>query len=216
MNLTSPFKTILPATAIAVTLTACGAYSDLGGGCRGLGSINSTAGFTEAQLSAAAAYADSHQCDNALQALSTRTAPTIVAVQAAPKPMTRTEIPLHRSAGGSYYLPVTVIQTLSVPFALDTGSELIQIPLDVYLVLKRNGTISSGDERGSGAIITADGSSHKEPRFVIHELKVGDRVVTDVLGTVSPANSVPLLGEEFLARLGSYTIDNQRHVLTLG
>ena len=132
-------------------------------------------------------------------------------------PVAGTEIPLQRSAGGSYYLPVTVNQTLSVPFALDTGADVVQIPLDVYLVLKRNGTINPSDGRGFGIIETADGSPHKQPRFVIHELKVGDRVVTDVLGTVSPnPATAPLLGQSFLARLGSYTIDNQRHVLTLG
>jgi predicted aspartyl protease len=109
-----------------------------------------------------------------------------------------------------------VNQTLSVPFALDTGAELVQIPLDVYLVLRRNGTISPSDERGAVIITTADGSSHKQPRFIIHELKVGDRIVTNVLGIVSLPNTVPLLGQEFLVRLGSYTIDNRRHVLTLG
>ena len=132
-------------------------------------------------------------------------------------PVAGTEIPLQRSAGGSYYLPVTVNQTLSVPFALDTGAEAVQIPLDVYLVLTRNGTINPSDGRGFATMRTADGSSHKEPLFVIHELKVGNRIVTDVIGTVSPnPNTDPLLGQSFLARLGSYTIDNQRHVLTLG
>jgi predicted aspartyl protease len=63
---------------------------------------------------------------------------------------------------------------------------------------------------------TAEGSVHKQPRFVIHELKVGDRIITDVLATVSPTGTDPLLGQSFLARLGSYTIDNQRHVLRLG
>ena len=103
-----------------------------------------------------------------------------------------------------------------MPFALDTGSEGIQIPLDVYLVLMRKGGVSPSDERGFGMIRTADGSLHKQPRFAIHELKIGDRIVTDVLATVSSTATDPLLGQSFLKRLGSYTIDNQRHVLALG
>jgi predicted aspartyl protease len=123
---------------------------------------------------------------------------------------------LQASNGGTYYLPVTVNETLSVPFALDTGSEGIQIPLDVYLVLMRKGSVSPSDGRGSVMVGTADGSLHRQPRFVIHEIRVGDRIITDVLATVSSTGTDPLLGQSFLKRLGSYTIDNQRHVLTLG
>jgi len=133
-----------------------------------------------------------------------------------PSPMTHTEVTLQASPGSSYYLPVMVNRTLSVPFALDTGSEPVQIPLDACLVLMRNGSISPSDGRGSVTLINADGSSRKAQRFVIHELKVGDRIVTNVLGTVSSPDNTPLLGQSFLRRLGSYTIDNQRHVPTLG
>jgi clan AA aspartic protease (TIGR02281 family) len=133
-----------------------------------------------------------------------------------PKPMARAEIPLQASDGGSYYLPVTINQTLSVPFLLDTGAEGLQIPFDVYLVLMRKGGVSPSDARGFATVITADGGRHKQPRFMIHELKVGDRIITDVLATVSATGTDLLLGQSFLARLGSYTIDNQRHVLTLG
>jgi predicted aspartyl protease len=103
-----------------------------------------------------------------------------------------------------------------VPFLLDTGAEGLQIPFDVYLVLMRKGGVSPGDERGFVMVGTADGSLHKQPRFLIHELRVDDRIITGVLATVSATGTEPLLGQSFLARLGSYTIDNQRHVLTLG
>ena len=132
------------------------------------------------------------------------------------RPTARSEIPLQASRGGSYYLPVTVNETLSVPFLLDTGAEGLQIPLDVYLVLMRQGSIRPSDRRGSVIVKTADGSVHEQPRVVIHELRVGDRIVTDVLTTVSSTRTDALLGQSFLARLGSYTIDNRRHVLTLG
>jgi predicted aspartyl protease len=92
----------------------------------------------------------------------------------------------------------------------------LQIPIDVYLVMARKGSVTPSDGRGTVTVMMADGSTHEERRVLIHELKVGDTIVTDVLATVSPIGSDPLLGQSFLARLGSYTIDNHRHVLTLG
>jgi clan AA aspartic protease (TIGR02281 family) len=142
---------------------------------------------------------------------------TVPAVAAAPlSQMARTEVALQSSTGGGYYLPVTINQTLWVPFVLDTGASGVQIPFDVYLVMARKGSVSANDARGTVTVSMADGSTHEEPRVLIHELKVGDTIVTDVLATVGPIGTDPLLGQSFLARLGSYTIDNQRHVLTLG
>ena len=125
-----------------------------------------------------------------------------------------TEIALE-SADGGWRLPVTVNQTLTVPFVLDTGAQSIQIPSDVYSVLQRQGKISPEDFRGTTPVVMADGSEHKENCFLIHELKVSDRTISNIRGCVSPAGSDPLLGQAFLERLGGYRVDNQRHVLTL-
>jgi predicted aspartyl protease len=55
----------------------------------------------------------------------------------------------------------------------------------------------------------------KGPRFVLRELKVGDLTVKDVTASIGPAKGDLLLGESFLSRLGSWAIDNNRHVLRL-
>jgi clan AA aspartic protease (TIGR02281 family) len=125
------------------------------------------------------------------------------------------EIALEVGEGGGWRLPVLINQSLSVPFVLDTGAFSVQIPADVYSVMQRQGTIKPEDSRGTASVVLADGSTHKEPRFLLRNLKVGDKILADILATVSPTGTDPLLGQSFLDRLGRYTVDNQRHVLIL-
>ena len=219
------FKTFLCATAIAMSLSACTVQTPPPALTHANNSdfIISSGNRRQAELLCPLGYRVTSIEDHfwgivcvALADIHPPTAGTETPLQA-PKPMARrTEIPLQASRGGSDYLPVTINQSISVPFALDTGSEPVQIPLDVYLVLMRKGSVSPSDGRDAVTVVNADGSLRKAPRFVIHELKVGDRTVTDVLATVSPTGTDALLGQSFLKRLGSYSIDNQRHVLTLG
>jgi clan AA aspartic protease (TIGR02281 family) len=137
------------------------------------------------------------------------------AVATTPDPAQHNEIALEAGEGGGWRLPVLINQNLSVPFVLDTGAFAVQIPADVYSVMQRQGTIKPEDARGTVPVVMADGSTHSEPKFLLRNLKVGDRTLTDVLATVSPTGTDPLLGQSFLDRLGRYTIDNQRHVLIL-
>ena len=47
-------------------------------------------------------------------------------------------------------------------------------------------------------------------------MRVGGHVVRDVAASVGPAvSSEPLLGQSFLSKLPSWTLDNNRHVLIL-
>jgi predicted aspartyl protease len=122
-----------------------------------------------------------------------------------------------RPSGPSFLnkTPVLINQNLSVPFVLDTGSFSVQIPDDVYSVMQRQGTIKPEDALGTVSVRVADGSIHNEEKFLLRNVKVGDKILTDILATVSPTGTDPLLGQSFLDRLGRYTIDNHRHVLIL-
>jgi hypothetical protein len=51
--------------------------------------------------------------------------------------------------------------------------------------------------------------------FRIRSLKVGDQVLENVLGSEAPASAILLLGQSFLSRFRSWSIDNQRKVLVL-
>jgi len=84
------------------------------------------------------------------------------------------------------------------------------------ITLARAGTIASGDFIGDQEYQIADGSTLKSSCFVLRELKVGSRVVQNVVAHIGSAKGDLLLGQSFLTRFGSWSIDNDRHVLALG
>ena len=118
--------------------------------------------------------------------------------------------------GGEYLVPVRINGAIILPFILDTGATNVAIPGDVFLTLRRTGTVKESDHLGSGTVVLADGSEHSVERYVLHELKVGDHVVGNVIASVSPARGDPLLGQSFLSRLPGWAIDNLQHTLIIG
>ena len=137
--------------------------------------------------------------------------PTSVVSAVAPP---REEIQMQRR-GSAYVVPVRINRTITLPFILDTGAEELVIPVDVALTLIRAGTLSREDFIGTGHYIMANGSEEIQDRVVIHEVQVGDHTATDVPAFVSSTASSPLLGESFLSKFGTVTIDYNRLVLIL-
>ena len=130
-------------------------------------------------------------------------------------PASSETIPLEQF-NGIYMLPVRINGLVTIPFILDTGASEIAIPADVFMTLRRTKTVNDSDFIGTGTFVTAEGSQHKSERFVLRELKVGDHVVKDVIANVVPTEGEPLLGQSFLSRLASWSVDNNSHVLHLG
>ena len=52
--------------------------------------------------------------------------------------------------------------------------------------------------------------------FQIHSLTIGHTTVENVVGSVAPPEADLLLGQGFLRRFKSWTIDNNNHQLILG
>lgn len=125
------------------------------------------------------------------------------------------EVPLHRQAGGVHSVPVKINDALSLEFLVDSGAASVSMPADVVLALVRLGTISPGDFLGSKDYRLADGSTLPSPIFQIRSLKVGGVVLQDVTGSMAPVNGSLLLGQSFLSRFRSWSIDNGRQVLVL-
>ena len=50
---------------------------------------------------------------------------------------------------------------------------------------------------------------------MIRSLRVGDKVLENVTGSVAPVAGGLLLGQSFLTRFKSWSIDNQRQALVL-
>jgi hypothetical protein len=61
----------------------------------------------------------------------------------------------------------------------------------------------------------ADGSKHPSEKNVLHEMRVGDHVVRNVVASVVSVNGDPLLGQTFLSKLPAWSIDNTRQVLVI-
>ena len=124
------------------------------------------------------------------------------------------EVPLKRD-GGIFVVPVQINGTITLDFAVDSGAADVSVPADVFSTLVRTGTIKDSDIIGEQTYVLADGSKSQSVTFTIRSLKVGDRVVENVKGSVASARGTLLLGQSFLERFKSWSLDNSKHELLL-
>ena len=123
-------------------------------------------------------------------------------------------IPLEQR-GGVYAVPVLINNAITLKFIVDSGASDVSIPADVVFTLMRAGTIAESDFLDTKEYTLGDGSKTSSRRFRIRSLKVGDRVLNNVTASMSSTNGDLLLGQSFLNRFASWTINNQNHSLSL-
>jgi clan AA aspartic protease (TIGR02281 family) len=126
----------------------------------------------------------------------------------------RIEVPL-KSVGGTFMVPVFINGAITLNFVVDSGASDVAVPADVVGTLIRTGTIEKSDFTGKQTYMLADGSVSPTRTFIIRSLKVGDVLIENVNGSVSPAAGALLLGQSFLQRFKSWSMDNNKHVLVL-
>jgi predicted aspartyl protease len=134
-----------------------------------------------------------------------------------PKPSTGAAtrlVPLQKD-GGTYVVPVLINGVFTLPFVVDSGAADVSIPADVVLTLFRTGTLEKADFIGEKTYRLADGSTVPSATFRIRFLTVGNVKIGDVTANVAPVAGPLLLGQSFLARFRSWSIDNARQVLVL-
>lgn len=117
--------------------------------------------------------------------------------------------------GGTYVVPVTINGVMVLKFVVDSGAADVSIPADVVMTLIRTETLTKADFIGQQTYRMADGSTVPSATFRIRSLKVGDVEVQNVMGSVASVNGDLLLGQSFLGRLKTWSIDNSRHALIL-
>jgi TonB family protein len=117
---------------------------------------------------------------------------------------------------GVYQLPVEVNGVITRNFVLDTGAAEVNIPADVALTLYRAGTIQKSDFLPGQTYTLADGSPLNSARFLLRNLTIGRHRIGKVPASIGAVSSPLLLGQNFLERLGTWGIDNQKQVLTIG
>jgi clan AA aspartic protease (TIGR02281 family) len=117
--------------------------------------------------------------------------------------------------GGTFAVPVTINNQLTLKFVVDSGASDVSVPTDVVSTLTRTGTIADSDFIGSQTYKLADGSTVPSQRFLIRSLKVGDKTLENVTASIAPIAGQLLLGQSFLRRFKSWSIDNSGSALIL-
>jgi clan AA aspartic protease (TIGR02281 family) len=123
---------------------------------------------------------------------------------------------LLENQGGVYVLPVRINDTITLKFTLDTGASDVTIPADVASTLFRAGALSAGDVLGKADYVLADGSKERDTKILLRKIQIGTQSFQDVPAVITSARGELLLGQSFLKRLSSWSIDNSRHQLTFG
>jgi predicted aspartyl protease len=117
--------------------------------------------------------------------------------------------------GGTFKVPVLINGIIPLNFTVDSGAADVTIPADVVLTLTRTGTLNAGDFLGTKTYVLADGSTVPSQTFRIRKLKVGDRIIENVVGSMADVKGGLLLGQSFLSRFSSWSINNSRQILIL-
>jgi clan AA aspartic protease (TIGR02281 family) len=117
--------------------------------------------------------------------------------------------------GGTYKVPVLINNAITLKFIVDSGASDVSIPADVALTLFRTGTLKASDFIGVQKYEMADGSTLPSVRFRIKSLTVGNTVIEDVIGGIAPIRGSLLLGQSFLNRFKSWSMDNAEQALVL-
>jgi clan AA aspartic protease (TIGR02281 family) len=116
---------------------------------------------------------------------------------------------------GTLQVPAIINGKISLNFTIDSGATDVCIPANVLFSLTREGNVSPQDFLDKRAYELADGSTEFSRRFRIRSLRVGHLELRDVIALVVPSSGSPLLGQSFLSRLKSWSIDNERQVLLI-
>lgn len=121
------------------------------------------------------------------------------------------------NTGGVYEVPVVLNGVLAINVILDSGASDVSISPDVALTLLRTKTITDEDWLPGAYYQFADGSRAKSMRFKMKSVKIGNTELTDVTCSVSNSINAPmLLGQSALQKLGKYSIDYKKMVITFG
>ncbi len=123
-------------------------------------------------------------------------------------------VPL-KAEDGTLVVSVLVNEEIALSFTIDSAASDVSISSDVFLTLLRAGTVTDDDMIDTQSYRLADGSELSSKRFRIRSLRVGTVEIRNVIGSVVPSEGDLLLGQSFLSKLKSWSIDNERHMLLL-
>ena len=116
---------------------------------------------------------------------------------------------------GAFVIPVVLNDIMTVKFIVDSGSADVSIPEEVASTLIKLGTLTGADLLGTKTYMLADGSLVPSKIYRLASVRIGGMVVQNVTVRISAAKSSLLLGQSFLSRLKSWSMDNSRQVMII-
>jgi tetratricopeptide (TPR) repeat protein len=119
------------------------------------------------------------------------------------------------NSGGVYVIPVRFNDAITLDAIIDSGAADVSIPADIVSTLIRTKTITREDFLGEQIYILADGSKVPSQQLRIRSLKVGNKIAKDVVASIASVKGEILLGQSFLKQFRSWSVDNDKHALTL-
>lgn len=118
--------------------------------------------------------------------------------------------------GGGHMVQVALAGVCCLPFLLDSGASDVSIPPFLFAALIKGGHVTRADMIDVRTYVTASGTV-EGLRFRMPPITVGGITVRNVVGSVSPDGppDMLLLGQSFLQRFRSWSIDNTTNELVL-
>jgi clan AA aspartic protease (TIGR02281 family) len=116
---------------------------------------------------------------------------------------------------GTLQVPVLINGKSSYNFTIDSGASDVCIPANIFYALTMTGTVSQRDYLDKRTYKLADGTTEYSQRFRVRSMRVGSLELHDVIASVVPTAGSLLLGQSFLSRLKSWSIDNERRILAI-
>jgi aspartyl protease family protein len=115
---------------------------------------------------------------------------------------------------GVYEIPVD-INGVPMHFIFDTGAGMISISATEAIFLYKQGKLSSDDILGKENYMDANGNISEGTIIILREVKIGNKVLTNVRASVVNNLDAPLLvGQSALEKFGKVSIDYNRNEIT--
>ena len=116
---------------------------------------------------------------------------------------------------GAFVVPVVLNDVVTAKFIVDSGAADVSITEDLVSALMKSGTMTGADLLGSKAYMLADGTMLQGKTYRMASIRIGGMVMENVTVRIAAANSSLLLGQSFLRRLKSWSMDNARQVMII-
>jgi hypothetical protein len=86
--------------------------------------------------------------------------------------------------GGVYIVPVRFNDVITLHAIVDSGASDVSVPADIVLTLMRTKTVTQDDFLGKQTYVLADGSNVPSQQFRIRSLKVGNKIIENVVASM--------------------------------